>query len=1772
MNFRKPILGLLLFCAYSTLGSAELFVDFNSTSQDGGPHPETGYNSYDAAHENASDFLSPRDYNAFGTTVSLAIDFPDSSDRRVQQMIDRGSGNDGNWTGSKLNLITDWIGVDTRSGNGGNGDYDGVNGTPTRITFTLENLPTATYHWRSFHHDTEHMNGLFLVEYSTNGGGSYTLAEGPEAGGAFRQTDSTPGGNPDSAQTHGGPHPETLPSTVEFDFTATAGQDLILRVVPLSANSVHTQFAVINGFEITRTSPPDSPTDLALSGNTVSRSAIVGTLVGTLTSTDITPGDSFTYSLVAGTGDTHNGEFDLVGDQLRTNRDLTTFAAGEILSVRLQTTDLLGHTYQNVFSLELVNDSDADGLDDDWELTWFGNLTTATGTGHNDGDLLNNLQEQALGSNPVSSDTDRDGLDDDLENGSGVFNGAADPGSNPLLRDTDGDGLDDATEISLDNGHLTNPNMVDTDGDGFGDPVEINGGSDPNNPADFPDLLLPLLINEILTSNQTGLRDGFGTREDWIEIYNPNPVALNLEFYYLTDNPGNLTKWTFPDVVIPANDYLVVFASGVNQVDPDGNPHTNFKLESTGEYLALVRPGGTTIDDALHPSFPGQFTDISYGPQAETDSPRFFSPPTPGAANGNGFPGVVRDTNFDFDRGFYDSPIAVTITSGTPDARIRYTTDGSLPSPTTGSIYTGPVTIGNTTTLRAIAYKHGWLSTNVDTQTYIFVDQVTRQPSNPPGWPRDWSNSGDPSAVHPADYEMDPRVVNNTLPGYSVSEALLDIPSVSIALEPGDFLNSEADRRAGNATGMYSNPRSRFERPCSIEYIRPDGEPGFQLDAKIEVHGNASRRPARMHKHSLRVTFTSEFGGPGRLEYPLFPESPVERFNKLVLRACFTDSWGLVSWSSSRYRPNDSQYFRDVWMKDSLRDMGQPSSYGNFVHLYVNGLYFGLHNLTERLEDDFWAEHLGGEKEDWEVYKDLSGGSSRWNQMMSILNGDIANRGIYARAQNHIDVVNFADYMLLHFYADSEDWPHHNGYAAANPVSGDGRFRFWCWDQEIVLDKFSWNRYGNSSGAGAPFQRLRRNAEFRMLFADRVQKHLFNEGALSEQASIDRYLGLANRIDKAIVAESARWGDTQATTPYGNTPGSSRDINADYHPPTINNPIYFTREQHWLVERDNVINNYIPTLHDQNDSRSTIRELRANDLFPAIDAPVLSQFGGIVPDGFELNITGMEGTIHYTLDSSDPRQEGGGVNPAAQPLETGMTVEALLDFEAANWRYLDGGLSLSSSNVVAGHGSFNSSDWKHPEFNDSTWGTGPAMLGGDSITDISGESIATIVDIGPSGNRYPSVYFRKSFTVTDASSFIRLTTSVKRDDGAILYLNGREIGRSNMPAGTATYSTLASAGQSGSNESNVYAIDYPLAPGDLAEGINILAVEVHQSSPGSGDLGLDVRLSGFKPSGPPTPITLTRTGTVKARIFNGSEWSALTEAAFIVGTPASPENLAVTEMMYNPIGTDEDSEYIELMNISPTEGIDLTNVHFDAGITYRFPAGFVLAPRQRVVIARNEAVFIATYPSAGITIAPGTFAGSLSNNGEEIALQGHDDRDIRRFTYSNNLPWPPSPDGLGFALVLSSPTSNPDHSTPGNWRASAALGGTPGGDDAVPFAGDPGIDADQDGHTAFFEYATGRSDAQPVEDPVIALGLTSLNDAGGGPRNHLDISYQRNLTADEALFRVEISPDLQTWNTLDTHLVSIENHRNGIATYTYRSAFPIGARNREFLRLQVIRR
>ncbi|MDD2597783.1 MAG: lamin tail domain-containing protein [Kiritimatiellae bacterium] len=775
-----------------------------------------------------------------------------------------------------------------------------------------------------------------------------------------------------------------------------------------------------------------------------------------------------------------------------------------------------------------------------------------------------------------------------------------------------------------------------------------------------------LVLSEILASNSAGMKDGFGNREDWIEIHNSGPTAVNLHGYYLSDQPDLLTKWSLPAITIPAGGYQLVFASGKDLIDPLGYPHANFSLKRAGDYLALTHPDGLTIADQFAPAFPEQFTDISYGMDSSSGERRYFDTPTPTAANAVGYEGVVQGLSFSATRGFYDAPIQVALTSSTEGALIRYTTDGTKPSAAVGTLYSAPLGITNTTPLRAVACKSGWLSTEAASHTYLFVDQTARQPVDPPGWPRYWGPDSNVPVV-PANYGMDQRVVDNAVTNYSVREALLDIPTLSMAMLPADFIDPQ--------TGIYANPLSRWERECSIEYIHPGGAKGFQHNCKVEVHGNSSRNPARMQKHSLRLTFTREYG-PAKLEYPLFEGSPVQSFNQLVLRACFTDSWALVSWANTRYRPNDSMYIRDVWMKNSLRDMGQPSSRGNFVHLYVNGLYFGLHNLTERLAPEFFADHLGGAPEDWEVNKDFSSPGSRWNALRAIKPSTLAG---YQQIQSYLDLDNFADYILLHLYADAEDWPHHNGDAAANPISGDGKFRFFVWDQEIALDYHgrAASRIDNTGGVGALFQQLRTSSEFRLHFADRFYKHCFHAGALSLGAAQARYRATADLIDKAIVAESARWGDTQMRTPYASPieqPSPLDNFNHIHYPPAPHWPdYYFTREDSWLVERDNVISNYLPAIHDPANSYALVNLLRSKGLYPEINPPEFSQNGGEISAGTGVTMAADAGAIYYTLDGSDPRLLGGAIHGQAL-LYDKLPVFLIHNPATIKARALDGGV------------------------------------------------------------------------------------------------------------------------------------------------------------------------------------------------------------------------------------------------------------------------------------------------------------------------------------------------------------------------------------------------------------------------------------------------------------------------------------------------------------------
>ena len=143
----------------------------------------------------------------------------------------------------------------------------------------------------------------------------------------------------------------------------------------------------------------------------------------------------------------------------------------------------------------------------------------------------------------------------------------------------------------------------------------------------------PLAISEFMAINDNGLLDGENQTEDWIEIHNRGTDPVDLQNWYLTDDATDLTRWQFPSATLAGGESLIVFASSKHPNGPAGELHTDFSLRGNGEYLALVRPDGVTIESDFEPEFPGQYGDISYGWSADFTEQGYFTAPTPGDPN-----------------------------------------------------------------------------------------------------------------------------------------------------------------------------------------------------------------------------------------------------------------------------------------------------------------------------------------------------------------------------------------------------------------------------------------------------------------------------------------------------------------------------------------------------------------------------------------------------------------------------------------------------------------------------------------------------------------------------------------------------------------------------------------------------------------------------------------------------------------------------------------------------------------------------------------------------------------------------------------------------------------------------------------------------------------------------------------------------------------------------------------------------------------------------------
>ncbi len=726
------------------------------------------------------------------------------------------------------------------------------------------------------------------------------------------------------------------------------------------------------------------------------------------------------------------------------------------------------------------------------------------------------------------------------------------------------------------------------------------------------------LITEFMASGSSAPEDANGNTPDWIEIHNPDGAAVNLQDYTLTDDQEDLVKWTFPSVELDAGDYLIVFASGDDQASAGQELHTNFQLNGGGEYLALVDPAANVISEF---NYPDQRGDVSYGWFGEEE--QFFKEPTPGSENGEGLLGFIADTKFSVNRGFYDDAFELTITTETEGADIFYSLDGSDPSK--GSIfnpakkYTGPLSITTTTVVRAMAKKSRWQSTNTDTNTYVFPDDVVNQPEDPEGFPDRWSGTRENSV---ADYEMDPRIVDPNAD--KMRDSLLSLPSVSLVAHVDDLFKKG---------GIYADPNTHgIEVPMSCEWFNSDNTTEFQVDCGGRIQGGFFRQASASAKHSFRLLFKSEYGVE-RLRHDVLKQpGATTEFDTFVFRAGGNDGY---AWGGAG---STVQFTRDEFGRQLAYAAGHPSPRGLFVHMYVNGLYWGLYNFTERPNEDFSASYLGGDSDDWDSVNSgevkNAGGSENgndpgnngrrdWNQYISDARAAesfadyMALQGLDPDGMRNpdykvfLDADHYHDYMIINLWGGNWDWPNKNfWYGRLNRPESTG-FKHYVWDFENTMGNnrsrspLNMRAPRNTDQVGIPWASLKDLLWFQIGYADRVQRLFFNEGILTPEKLIERYSEMADSIEMAIYAETARWGDDNRGNPY-----------------TIDE---------WRGERDWMLETYLPARSD-----IVLGQFEDEDLFPAKSAPVLSQHGGTVSGGTMIEIMEPSANIYYTTDGSDP--------------------------------------------------------------------------------------------------------------------------------------------------------------------------------------------------------------------------------------------------------------------------------------------------------------------------------------------------------------------------------------------------------------------------------------------------------------------------------------------------------------------------------------------------------
>ncbi len=616
-----------------------------------------------------------------------------------------------------------------------------------------------------------------------------------------------------------------------------------------------------------------------------------------------------------------------------------------------------------------------------------------------------------------------------------------------------------------------------------------------------------IVINEFLASNKTANPDNadFDDYSDWLELFNAEVFPVDLSGYYLTDDLENPTKWRIPvGTAIMPKGFILFWADGFDEgpgryhVRPD-EPHAsfitqyyhlNFKLSRASEQIGLFDTHGYSLDTL---SYDLQVPDVSYGRESDgANNWTYFGDPTPGSAN-------ITPSTLNWEKapavafsqagGMYDATQTLHLTSPSPTAKIRYTTDGSRPT-YRSPVYTTGIAIHQTTVIRARTYEDDKLPGPLATQSYLINEDPT-------------------------------------------------LPAISIAAFPETLW--DADK------GIYWNLLKSREIPVSLEFFELDGTSGFNLDAGLRLSGQGS---FKYPQKSVTISASDKFGAE-EINYQIFPNRNIHQFKDIYLRnsgcadnrhTMFRDALqhslviNQMDIDCQAYRPAMTFINGDYWGIYNVREK-------------VNADYLAAHHNIDPhnldyLEYDFLAPN---------VLVTLEGDPNNYNAMLDFVrNHDMSLKENYAHIASQIDMTEMLNYLITEIYCDNINWPYTNVRWWRERKEGS-KWRWVMLDMDwgfgIQYPGFSSHYYANSlklavSGSGSYSARypwstvllrgLFENKEFQDEFIQRFASHLnttFHE---------DRVLGIVDELKARIKPEIARhierWNEKPIKIIYNDPP------------------------------------------------------------------------------------------------------------------------------------------------------------------------------------------------------------------------------------------------------------------------------------------------------------------------------------------------------------------------------------------------------------------------------------------------------------------------------------------------------------------------------------------------------------------------------------------------------------------------------------------------------------